>query len=67
MNLIRNIRTTLGRLHRDEQGADMVEYALIVLAIALPLIGVIIVFRDELWELISGQWEDVQDDYEMNP
>ncbi|MBS3821207.1 MAG: Flp family type IVb pilin [Planctomycetes bacterium] len=67
MNLIRNIRTTLGRLHRDERGADMVEYALIVLAIALPLIGVIIVFRDELWELITGQWEDVQDDYEMNP
>jgi Flp pilus assembly pilin Flp len=67
MKLFRNIKTLLGRLHRDEQGADMVEYALIVLAVALPLIGVIIYFRDELWELISGQWDDVQDDYEMNP
>ncbi len=67
MKLIRNIKTVLGRLHRDEQGATMVEYALIVLVVALPLIGVIIYFRDELWELISGQWEDVQDDYEMDP
>lgn len=67
MDLIQNIHKTLGRLHRDEKGADMVEYALIVLAIALPLIGVIIIFRDELWELISGQWDDVQDGYEMNP
>jgi Flp pilus assembly pilin Flp len=66
MKLIRNIGKTLARLNRDEQGADMVEYALIILAIALPLIGVIIIFRDELWELITGQWEDVQGEYEMD-
>lgn len=66
MNVIRSIRTTLGRLYRDEQGADMVEYALIILAVALPLIGVIIYFRNELWELITGQWEDVQGEYEMD-
>ena len=34
----------LRALHRDEQGADMVEYILIVAAVALPLLAVIIWF-----------------------
>jgi Flp pilus assembly pilin Flp len=37
-------------LHKDEQGADMVEYVLIVAAVALPLLAVIIWF----WRDISG-------------
>jgi Flp pilus assembly pilin Flp len=36
-------------LHRDEKGADMVEYVLIVAAVALPLLAVIIWF----WKDIS--------------
>ena len=32
------------RLHRDEQGADMVEYVLMIAAVALPLLGVLIWF-----------------------
>jgi Flp pilus assembly pilin Flp len=36
-------------LHSDEQGADMVEYVLIVAAVALPLLAVIIWF----WKDIS--------------
>ena len=44
-------------LHRDEQGADMVEYVLIVAAVALPLLAVIIWF----WKDISG-W--VSDNYQ---
>jgi len=39
----------LKALHRDEQGADMVEYVLIVAAVALPLLAVIIWF----WKDIS--------------
>jgi Flp pilus assembly pilin Flp len=36
-------------LHTDEQGADMVEYVLIVAAVALPLLAVLIWF----WQDIS--------------
>ena len=39
----------LKKLHADEQGADMVEYILIVAAVALPLLAVIIWF----WKDIS--------------
>lgn len=35
-------------LHTDEQGADMVEYVLIVAAIALPLLAVIIWFWKDI-------------------
>jgi Flp pilus assembly pilin Flp len=42
-------KSLLTKLHRDEQGADMVEYVLIVAAVALPLLGVIIWF----WQDIS--------------
>ena len=38
-------------LHTDEKGADMVEYVLIVAAVALPLLAVIIWF----WKDI-GAW-----------
>jgi Flp pilus assembly pilin Flp len=45
----------------DEQGATFVEYILIVAAIALPLLGLLIIFREELWDLVARQWDDVQD------
>ncbi|MBI5723604.1 MAG: hypothetical protein HZA50_06580 [Planctomycetes bacterium] len=35
--------------HRDEQGADMVEYILMIAAVALPLLAVVIWF----WKDIS--------------
>ena len=51
-------------LHRDEGGAEMLEYILIVAVVALPLVGVLIWFRkevtiwlQELWETISGEGE----------
>ena len=37
----------LARLHRDEQGAEKVEYLLILAAVALPLLGIIIIYRDK--------------------
>jgi len=48
--MFRRMGTALKALHRDEQGADMVEYVLIVAAVALPLLAVIIWF----WKDISG-------------
>ena len=48
--LLKSVKRELKALYRDEQGADMIEYILIVAAIALPLIAVIIWF----WKDISS-------------
>ena len=48
--MVRWMGRKLIALHKDEQGADMVEYVLIVAAVALPLLAVIIWF----WKDISG-------------
>jgi Flp pilus assembly pilin Flp len=60
MELVRTIGRRLKALHRDEQGADLVEYILIVAAIALPLLGVVIYYRDDISEWISGTYEEVR-------
>jgi len=43
-------------LHADEQGADMVEYVLIIAAIALPLLAVIIWFWKDVESWVKDQW-----------
>ena len=62
---MKKIMNTLKALHRDQDGADMVEYILIVAAIALPLLAIAIIFRDELWNVVSGFWEDIKGDVDM--
>ena len=49
-------------MHRDEQGADMVEYILIVAAVALPLLAVIIWFRKDLEEWFKSLWGTAKGD-----
>jgi len=59
MNAIRTLSRTVRALHRDEQGADMVEYVLLVAAVALPLLGIFLIFREQLWSMFSGFWERI--------
>ena len=47
----------LARLHRDERGVEGVELILIIAAIALPLLGLLIIFRKEVKEWVQGIWE----------
>jgi len=47
-------------LHRDEQGATMLEYMLIVAAIALPLLGVLIWFWKDISAWVGEAYEDVK-------
>jgi Flp pilus assembly pilin Flp len=60
MNLWKTVGRRLQALHRDEQGADLIEYILIVAAIALPLLGVIIYYRKDIAEWVRGQYEEVK-------
>ena len=52
----------LGALHRDEQGADMVEYILIVAAIALPLLGFVVYFWGDIKTWALGLFEQIKVD-----
>ena len=50
----------LRALHRDEQGADMVEYVLIVAAVALPLLAVIIWFWKDISRWVGNAYDDIK-------
>ena len=54
----------LRSLHRDQQGADMVEYILIVAAVALPLLAFIIFFWKQIRDWVMSLWENVKDEAE---
>jgi Flp pilus assembly pilin Flp len=55
------------RLDRDEQGADMVEYILLVAVIALPLLAVVIHYRGKILELLSSMFSDVESNANVDP
>jgi Flp pilus assembly pilin Flp len=57
--MLKKFKNMLSRLHRDEQGADMVEYILIIAAIGLPLLVLILIFRDRIWDWINTQFENM--------
>ena len=61
-----NIRERFGRLlaslHHDERGAEGLEKLLIIAAIVIPLLGLLIFFRDELRDWVTGGWDDIQQD-----
>ncbi len=61
-NALSRARQALGRLHRNEGGATMVEYLLIVAVVALPLIAIILIFRNELWQWVDEQWNVLRSD-----
>jgi hypothetical protein len=53
------VRSSLGKLHGDQTGAEGLEKLLIVGAIVLPLLLVLIVFRDQLFEWVTEKWDDI--------
>ena len=56
----------LKRLYHCEKGAEGLEKLLIIGAIVIPLLAVLIVFRDRLNEWVRGAWSDVSSDAENN-
>ncbi|MDK1030731.1 MAG: hypothetical protein QGD94_01855 [Planctomycetia bacterium] len=45
------------RLNRDERGAEGIEMLLIIVAVALPLLGLLIYFRKEINTWLKDIWE----------
>ena len=60
--MMNKLKTMMGRMHRDEKGADLVEYVLIIAAVALPVLGIIIWFKDEISTWIGESYDKVRDD-----
>ena len=58
--MLKAIKKALSALHKDEQGADMVEYILIVAAVGLPLLAVIIWFWHDIAETVDEWWGNIR-------
>ena len=54
------------KLHADERGAEGLEKLLIIAAIVLPLLWLLIVFRNEMGNWVRGTWEDVRNEAESD-
>lgn len=47
-------------LHRDQTGSQGLEKLLIIAAIVLPLLGLLIIFRNEIKDWVVQVWKDTQ-------
>lgn len=57
---LQRVGRLLRRLHRDERGAGMVEYILIIAAVSLPVLGLLIWFRKDIGNWIGELLEGVK-------
>ena len=64
--MIRGAMEGLRRLHRDEAGSQGLEKLLILAAVVLPLLGLLIIFRNELREWVVQVWKDVRQKADQN-
>lgn len=63
-----SIRSLLVRLHQDEQGAEGLEKLLIVAAFVLPLLGLLMYYKDSLAEWVADIWDRRRaDDKDYSP
>ncbi len=58
--MLKQLARKMKALHNDEQGASMVEYALIIAAVALPVLAVVLWYRNEIAVWAKEKWEVVK-------
>jgi len=58
MTWLRRVGRALAAFHNDRRGAEGLEKILILAAVALPLLGLLIYFRDELGTWLKKIWTD---------
>jgi len=52
-----SLKSLLVRLHGDEQGAVSLEHLLIIAAFVLPLLGLLLWYKDDMAEWVNEIWE----------
>ena len=58
--MLGKMKKALLALHKDEGGADMVEYVLLVALIGLPVLGIIWYFsKDYIWPWLEETWRNM--------
>lgn len=60
--MFKRLTKQMKKFWADEQGAEGMEKLLIVGVIILPLLGILIWFKDDITEWVQGIWGDVQED-----
>ena len=66
--IVKHVADVFGRLRRSEQGAEGLEKLLIVAAIVLPLLGLLLLFRESITDWVTENWGTVKSDAEnYNP
>lgn len=60
--MFKRIANQAKKFWSDEQGAEGLEKLLIVGAIILPLLGILIFFKEEITDWVEGIWGDVEND-----
>ncbi len=63
-NTLKQLRSMAARLHRDEGGAEGLEKLLILAAVVLPLLGLLIWFRNEIKDWVKDMWDAERSDAE---
>ncbi|WP_432797002.1 hypothetical protein [Poriferisphaera sp. WC338] len=71
LNLFSKIAIKIPRnlkgLHSDQRGAESIEKLLIIGLIALPLLILLVWFRNEIATYMRDKWTDVQEDADVDP
>lgn len=55
--MVKSLLSRLKTLHEDQQGATMIEYALVFAAVALPLLAVLIFFWKDISKWAGELWD----------
>jgi Flp pilus assembly pilin Flp len=58
-NLWKKAAGALRVIHEDEQGANMVEYVLIIAAVALPLLALVLLYGKDIKDWVARSWATV--------
>lgn len=67
MKTLKAVKNLLVSIHRSEQGAEGLEKLLIVGAIVIPLLAILILFRNVISEWVTEAWENVRSDADTTP
>ena len=65
--MLQRFKAMVAKLRYSQEGAEGIEKLLIVGAIVLPLLFVLLIYRNKISEFVSGKYEDVMQDADDNP